>query len=403
MQPRRLALPLGFGLLGACCALPASVVFRYPVTLGVALAFCAGALSGPLVWASTVGSAPTRIRGALVGALATLTGAVLVGPVVSVPAVVASGTRTSATVVLQAVTLVTVLTVLAGLATTPLAAALGAVLAGRPSSTVGTPVRLSRLSPPTTTARQLGVVVSVVTLACVGAGVVQYTDPTTPTVGDAPAYAGADAPAAEQVAQAQARTRSVSYTATVQSVAYAPNGSRVGDAQGFRFEHDRARDLVRVVMTGEFGTSSTLVTEDTIWYWNGDSTAPDPGAMRPNDRPPRSDHHHGVTAVTDGPARVVDRTTDHVVIRYPTPATRDGDSYDLAGNRTVTVDRTTGRLASIETVRVHDDGRRVVRTTSFEDYGETTVARPETPTRPLHLHVFDLLDGPLNGRTPLHS
>ncbi|MWG35992.1 hypothetical protein [Halomarina oriensis] len=406
MRLRQFTLPVGFGLLGVVPALVLLAFDRYLFVLGVVSTSCLAALCGTAVWAGAAGPTPTRQRGALVGALATLTGGLLAGPVLAVPVVVTDGAAAPGAV-LEALALVTMATGLAGLATAPFAAVLGVVVATRPSLGLPRstrPVRwVVRLSPPATTYRQLGAVVCVLTLACLGCGVVQYADVTTPTVGDAPTDAGADAPAAEQVAQAQARTRSVSYTATVTQAAYGPNGSREGTPQSFVFEHDRQNDRVRVVTSGAFGSSSSLWTEDGIWHWRGNDTTPDPNELRVDRRTLLPSERFGVVAVTDAPARVVDRTASNVTVRYPTPASRTGEPHPYPGNRTVTIDRETGRLVAIETVRVEPDGRVAVERISFERYGETTVERPDTPIRPFRLHVLDLLQGPLNGETPLHS
>ncbi len=308
---------------------------------------------------------------------------------------------------LMALLLLTVVTVLVGLVVAPLGAVLGALVAPRPvlslprgSSAGGLRRRVDTVA----SLRELGAVVAVLVLACTAVGVVQYTDPTSPTVGDGPAYAGVDAPAAEQVAQAQARTRSHSYTATATTVSYGPNGSRDRERPvTFVFEHDLERDVVRIVTSGVFGSSSTLVTEDAIWYWDGNGTNPAPSEMRPNEGVPRPSSVYGITAVTDAPARVVDTTADTVTVRYSSPASRTGEAYDYPGNRTVTIDRSTGRLVAIETVLVREDGRSVVRTTTFEDYGTTAVERIDTPVRPFRLQVYDVLLGPLNGETPMHT
>lgn len=405
MRPRQFTLPLGFGALGASYALPLLVGYRYPAALGFALACCVGALCGTVVWVGTVGPSPSRRRGALVGGLAVLTGALVAGPVLSVPAAVADGGTTTVGTLAEYAGLTTMLTALAGVAALPVAVAFGAAVTARPRPGAWRSSRLDRVfeaSPSATTRRRLGVAVGVLTAACLGAGVVQYTDPTSPGVGDGPTYAGPNAPAARQVAQAQARTRAVSHTATTTTARYTANGSveRYGRTT-LRVEHDRDRDLVRSVSVAHAGAATVLLTEDAVWHWRGSGSNPD--AMRPERRSSAGAGHYYVTAVTDAPATVLDRTAERVVVRYPTPATLDGTPYPLDGDRTVTIDRETGRLVGIETVRVEDDGERVVTTTRFHDYGRTTITPPETPPRPFAFHVYDLLQGPLNGGTPLHG
>jgi len=418
VRPRQFTLPLVFALLGTAFVLPLAVTPGFPLLPGAALAAGLATLYGTVVWVGTAGPSPSPRRGAVCGALATLTGAVCTAPVVVVTLIATSrgGPETPAGL-LTAGGLVAMLVVLAGLVAAVPAAAVGAAVATRPSwglpaladvPVLGDTAAGSRLSAlgaaPDTTLWQLGAVVAVVAVVAVGAAAIQYTDPTSPSAGGGPEYAGADAPAATQVSQAQARTRNRSHTATVSLRVYDANGSVESDRSTTeRVVHDLETDRVRRTVRSSTFNVTLLYTEDGAWRWDGTAVVPDSGAAEPV--------HHGygldpyqVVAETDAPASVVDRTDETVTIRYPVPTSQSGRPYDgEPGNRTIVIDRTTGRLDTIRTVRhLDENGGRVVRTTRFA-YDDHTVTRPDALPRPPRWHVFDLIAGPLNGETPLHG
>jgi hypothetical protein len=241
--------------------------------------------------------------------------------------------------------------------------------------------------------------VGFVVVGCLLIAGIQYTDPTSPTVGDAPAYAGADAPAETQIAQAQARTNSISYTVSVRTVWYAANGS-VTDSTRYRYVYDRTHDRVKQVHPNSYddGNRTTLYTEDGVWRWTGED--PRPAEIQAVDSFRR--HSGGPELGTDSRPTVVETTANTVRIRFPRAKRQYYESTNFSQNRTVIIDRSTGRVVKTINRRVNsDDDALAVTTARYHHYGNTTVTVPKLPGRPLAWHFHDLIHGPVNGDTPM--
>jgi heme/copper-type cytochrome/quinol oxidase subunit 4 len=404
MRLRRLTLPVGFGLLGILTVMPlwlldSSIVL---VTLGPA---SVSAIVGPVIWMHATGPTPSRRRGATTGALVVLANVVVVGVLwILISLVTDDPTAGESVSKLLSDTLLFCMFLLLSASVAALPAMLfGAAVAPRPEYHASVdevlPSRLQSNSDPDSTYRRMRLFVGFVVVGCLLIAGIQYTDPTSPTVGDAPAYGGADAPAETQIAQAQARTNSISYTVSGHIVRYSMNGSIEEIIPG-RFVYDRSHDRVKKVRPAPdtAGNRTTLYTEDGVWRWDGDD--PSPADIRPVD--PHRTFSGSLELGTDSQPEVVETTPNTVRIRFPKARDQYHESTNFSQNQTVIINRSTGRVVkTINRRSTYDDDGLVVTTLRYHHYGNTTVTVPKLPGRPLEWHIFDLINGPVNGETPM--
>jgi len=405
MRFRGAALPLGLFVLAAAWPTPLLVVNFSWTLLATAGAFfgTVGAVGGTVAWWLVVGDAPTPHRGAVTAAMASLATAALCVPVLSgvVRAVawtgLVAGLGGDSNPIVGAMLLGLVALVLS-----PLAAALGYWVGSDPARAPVVPelgtVDLERLRA-TPSTRTLAIAFALLALAVVGTAAVQYADPARPETGDAPRYAGPDAPADTQVRHARNRTRSLSHTVRW-TAGTVENGSRVARNSGV-VHHDRQRDVIRYSLTRSEETSKGLLTVDGQWTWAGDDQNPPKGEMERYQYPAIGFSY--IDPRVDARASITNRSSDVVTVRYDSPGSLYGEEIDAPGNRTVRIDADTGRLLSVTDRRVQDDGDLVVTEIRFEAYGSTSVEPPATPIGPPEAIVRDLMEGPLNGHGTLHD
>lgn len=407
MRLRQSTLPVGFFVLSSAWPVPLLVArFSWRGLVGGGLFFgILGAVSCTLVWLAVVGESPSPKRGAVAAALASLLSAVGSLPLLALGVWLLRGVILGQPV--DAGPNVVVASMLLGLvafATSPLAAALGYVVVDDPSLSLPRPKRLREVDRPvfgrTPGTRTLFAALALLALTVSGAAVGQYADPSIGPVGDEPAFAGPDAPAASQVSQAQSRTRAVSHTVVVTTATMGENASTATNGTAV-LRHDLERDVVLATVRRDDRTRTHLLTVDGHWTWAGNTSAPRASATR-RDRPLETPDAYDVDATLDAPATVLNRTDEHVTIRYATPGRTNAEPIDAPGNRTVRIDADTGRLASSRTAWVREDGVRVVVRVDYERYGRTTVDQPRTPRPSLAALVGDFLHGPLTGDGRLH-
>lgn len=406
MRSRQVTLPLGFFVLSA--AWPATlyvVSFSWRTVLAGSLFFgTLGVVACTIAWLSVVGAAPSPRRGAVAGAFAYLFGAVVALPALTAGiwlvdvVVLRSGVDAGQEVVLGAVLLGLVAVVLS-----PLAAALGYVVATDRSRSLPRVQRLERFHPgrvvPSPATRTLAVAFAVLALAVVAGAGVQYVDPTTPETGDGPAYGGPDAPGAVQVEQAQARTRSVSHTVVWTMPAEREDApQRMDDRLVLR--HDMQRDVL--VFTSRLaGKSQTnLVTVDGHWYWPGNDTTPPPDVELMRRATGSGPFPYYTPIALDAPASVTDRGDGYVEVTYEAALGGWHNRVTVPnGTRTVRIDATTGRVLAVTDRTANGTVFARIR---FEDYGTTSVDPPRTPVGTVRHVVEDFFHGPLNGEGTLY-
>ncbi|WP_323675212.1 hypothetical protein [Halorubellus sp. PRR65] len=404
MRFRKATLPVGFLVLSA--AWPATlyvVAFSWRTLIEGGLFFgTVGAGACTLAWLSVAEETPSPRRGAVVGAFASLFGAVVVLPALT------TGIWLVDVVVLRSdagpeVVLGSVLAGVVALALSPLAAALGYAVAADRSRSLPGVERLERFHPgrvvPTPATRTLAVAFAVLAVAVVAGAGVQYVDPVTPKTDDGPAYAGPDAPAAAQVEQAQARTRSVSHTVVWTVPAESADAPpRMDDRLVLR--HDMRRDALVFTtrLAGEYQTN--LVTVDGHWYWPGNETTPPPDVELTRRTTGSGTFPYFTQVALDAPATVTDRSDGHVEVTYEAaggPWTSRAPRPN--GTRTVRIDATTGRVVAVTDRTANGTVFARIR---FEDYRATNVDPPRTPVGPIAHVVEDLFHGPLNGEGTLY-
>jgi len=406
MRLRRAALPLGFLVLAAAWPAPLLVIDFSWTLLATAGAFfgTVGAVGGTLAWWLVVGDAPTPRRGAVAAAVASVATAVLCVPVLSgvIRAVAWTGIVTSPSTGSNPI-VGAMLVGLVALVLSPLSAALGHWVGGHPARGPAVPemrgLDLERLRA-TPSTRTLAMAFALLALAVVGTAAVQSADPTTPKTGDGPAYAGPDAPAATQVEQAQARTRSVSHT-VVWTVPAEREGAppRMNDRLVLR--HDMQRDVLLFTSRYAGKRQTHLVTVDGHWYWPGNDTAPPPDAELTRTGAASSPFPYFTPIALDAPAEVTNRTDGYVEITYEAAhgSWHNGGAVSN-GTRTVRIDTAIGRVVSVTDCTANGT---VIAKVRFEDYRSTSVDPPATPVGPVDRIVEDLFHGPLTGEGTLHD
>ncbi|MFC6951249.1 hypothetical protein [Halorubellus litoreus] len=406
MRVRQATLPLGFFVLSSVWPAPLLLVeFSWSTFVLGGLFF--GALGGApstVVFLLLVDDSSTPRRGAVAAPLATLVAAIAGLPVFSFAywlvetIVLGRGVDFGPNVLVGSMLLGCVALVLS-----PITAALGYGVASEPSRMPSLPRRLEavdrawlRRSPST---RALVVAFAVLAAGVGGAAGVQYADPTTADVGDAPAYAGPAAAAEAQVEQAQARTRSVSHTVvwTVPADG-ADTPSRMDDRLVLR--HDMQRDVL--LFTTRFsGTYQTnLVTVDGHWYWPGNETTPPTAAAVTRRDEVSVLFPHYTPVALDAPASVTDRGEGYVEIAYEAAGgTWHNPGTTLNGTRTVRIDTKTGRVVAVTDRNANGTVFARIR---FEDYRATNVDPPSMPVGSIERVVEDLFHGPLTGDGTLY-
>jgi hypothetical protein len=401
MQLRRLALPVGVGLLGVAVIFPAALVTNFIQVSGIPVSFLVTASCGTLVWQYATGATPGRWRSTVAGVLAVLLSAPVSGIAIYLVTALTEGVPApdSGLELLGILVFLATVFVLATVLLSIPAAILGAIVGTWPAFAPKRPlVSFEHLEPGTDRTyrrlRLVGVALVVLAVAIVG---IQYTDPTNPAVGKAPDYAGPEAPPKRQVAQAAASTHAMSFAAEVQIMRHYPDGPSY-EYSITQYRYDRTQDLVKRIHGREENNRTVeLYTEDGSYEWKL------VGGNRTNvslDEMYTGGTEHRYPVGIDAPARLEYAREEEVQIHFADAKMATDGELEREQNRTVTIDPESGRVERIKENFVTEDGNVGLMMITY-DYGNATVQHPTLPERPTKWHVLDALVGPITGETPL--